>query len=287
MLPNFLIIGATKCGTTSLHDFLSQHPQIFVHPKKELNYFSKHYNTKECLLSYQRQFEEARNAIAIGESSNSYTRHPILPNVPARIAAILPNVRMIYLIRDPMLRMESHYRHRLITGREWREADEAIRSDPKYVVASLYGQQLQAYYHYFRREQFLLIRSEELFGNNAKEHLDKILEFLGVDSNSTILCRELNITAERRIAPHAITSILRGRRSLVATASRRLRRSSIGKFLRTADKVPFALSETLRLNLIRQFKADRALLANLAGHEVAKWHIEEDPVWNPDNRNYA
>lgn len=75
-LPNFLITGATKCGTESLFRFLSDHPEVFMHPRKELRFFTEEHFWGNGLEWYQRQFSASGDARAVGESSNSYTRDP-------------------------------------------------------------------------------------------------------------------------------------------------------------------------------------------------------------------
>ena len=93
-LPNFLIIGAMKAGTTSLYQYLGSHPQVFMAQPKELHFFS--YRAGEDTAWYAEHFAGAGAAIAVGEASASYTTYPDAEEVPGRIAAI-PDVRLIYL----------------------------------------------------------------------------------------------------------------------------------------------------------------------------------------------
>lgn len=109
MLPNFLIIGARKAGTTSMYYYLQAHPQVYMSPEKELKFFVPEKNWTRGVAWYEQYFDEAGDAIAIGEASPSYTRYPRSRGIPALIAEVLPKARLIYLVRHPVDRMVSHY----------------------------------------------------------------------------------------------------------------------------------------------------------------------------------
>lgn len=200
-LPNFLVIGCTRGGTTSLHRYLGSHPQIFVSATKELRFFNESRNWKRGLSWYMSRFEGAGDAIAIGESSPLYSAYPIEKGVPERIAATLPDVRFIYLIRDPVARIKSHYLQDLLTGREGRPIDEAVLRRSDYIHRSLYGMQLERYLLSFPRESILVIRSELLRTDRAIA-LHRIFSFLGVDPEwtSPVFENQENTTAEKRRA---------------------------------------------------------------------------------------
>ena len=105
--PTFLIIGAPKTGTTSLWALLSEHPDVFVFPWKGTQFFSKRYDWG--FAWYESLFDEGSDATAIGESSANYSLGPSDSPVPQRIADYLPGVRLIYMVRNPLERIESHY----------------------------------------------------------------------------------------------------------------------------------------------------------------------------------
>ena len=119
-LPTFLIIGTMKGGTTSLHRYLRQHPDVFMPEQKELNFFLDEYagrpidppeerNWSRGLTWYERQFAGAEDERAVGEASANYTRYPTYPGVAERIAKIVPEMKLIYLMRNPIDRVLSHY----------------------------------------------------------------------------------------------------------------------------------------------------------------------------------
>lgn len=103
-LPNVLVIGAMKAGTTSLHRHLDLHPEIGMSERKELHLFTRP-DWRQHLDWYTGHFSSA--APVQGESSPNYTKRRLFPGVPARIAAALPEVRLIYILRDPVERMRS------------------------------------------------------------------------------------------------------------------------------------------------------------------------------------
>lgn len=268
-LPDFLVIGATKAGTSSLHAYLCAHADVMMHPQKELRFFTTEHNFRLGLEWYARQFADADAVSVAGESSNAYTRDPVYSGVPARIASCMPDVKLVYLVRDPMERLQSHYRHRLITATEWRTADHAIAHEPSYVAASLYGHQLEIYLKEFRREQILVIRSERLFADPPAT-LDEICTFLGVTRDPTQPFVSQNVTASRPVAPRLLRAMGR-----LPAARPRLRRmaamigdSAMGAKAARGNAPDFTLSPATYGRLEDIFAADQRLLAELAGHET-------------------
>jgi hypothetical protein len=188
-LPNFLLIGAMKAGTTSLYHYLQGHPQVFVPPYKAPEFFVAESNWRRGVDWYRRQFAGARaDAIAVGEASNSYAKYPQFDGVPERIAAHIPDVRLIYVVRDPVARIRSHYQTRLAEGTETLPIEEAVFQNPTYLDYSRYGLQIARYLDYFPRQQMLVITAEDL-RHNRRATMRNVYEFLGVDA--TILPGEL------------------------------------------------------------------------------------------------
>lgn len=177
-LPNFLIIGAAKCGTTSLAAYLAAHPHVGMAKPKELNFFSLHWD--KGVDFYRQCFEGVRGHI-VGEASPSYTRYPLITGVPERIVSVIPDVRLIYLIRNPVERIRSDYRHRLYLGSERAPTLlEAIAQDPRYMALSRYANQIDQYLEWFSRDQLLIVEAERL--KTARVGVvQQILRFLGAD----------------------------------------------------------------------------------------------------------
>jgi sulfotransferase family protein len=198
-LPNFVVIGAMKSGTTSLFHYLRSHPQVFMSPLKELDFFNAELNWDRGLDWYRRQFTGAGpEVVAIGEASTLYSRYPEYAGVPDRIAATLPGVRLIYVVRDPIERIRSHYQHRSLIGAEREPMATAVTNDPRYVDCSRYAFQIRQYLRVFPREQLLVVTSERLRSDRQRT-IQEIYRFLGVDEHFVpdTLNREFYRTDER------------------------------------------------------------------------------------------
>lgn len=197
-LPDFLGIGVQKGGTTTLQRLLEQHPQVYLPPCKELHYFSLHYGEGEAW--YRQQFEAAASHQRCGEITPYYVFHP---EAPARIHALLPQVKLILLLRDPVERSLSQVFHSRRLGLETLPLEAALEAEEarlqgaevvlespsgrhrshqehSYVARSRYDLQIQRWLTLFRRDQVLLHRSEDLFDHPEKIWSD-LCEFLQID----------------------------------------------------------------------------------------------------------
>lgn len=184
-LPEFLIIGAQRCGTTSLYRYLAAHPQVRAATGKELQFFSLHHT--RGTRWYRAHFPVRPPGIRSFEASPYYLFDP---DVPARAAATLPQAKFIALLRDPVERAYSHYLHTRSYGVEPLSFAEALDAEParlraghrrefSYVARGRYAEQLQRWYALIPAERLLVVRTERL---NA-EH-PRILDFLGLDPHT-------------------------------------------------------------------------------------------------------
>lgn len=184
-MPNFLIIGAMKSGTTSFFNMLSRHPSIYVPYYKELQYFSRDHKHALGDKFYTDHFLEARDDQIIGEGSTCYSRWPHYPHAAKRIAERLPDVRLIYLMRHPVERAYSHYGH-IMQDRIIRKDGpiltfEEILDDEKEIIdTSLYKIQIENYLALFKRSQMLFLTFDELISSPAAL-LHRTQVFLGVE----------------------------------------------------------------------------------------------------------
>ncbi len=161
-LPNLIIVGGLKCGTTSIHHYLGLHPEIQMSKPKELNFFVEELNWDLGLDWYASRFDDRFEVR--GESSPHYTNLPRFEGVPARIRASLgPDARLLYMVRDPIKRILSHWVHATGAGYETREMVPTL-SDPdsSYIQRSMYWMQLQPYLERFDRSQIEIVTQEEL-----------------------------------------------------------------------------------------------------------------------------
>ncbi|MFN5513343.1 MAG: sulfotransferase family protein [Cyanobacteriota bacterium] len=205
-LPNFLIVGAAKSGTTALHSYLSQHPQIYMTPDKETNFFAfwgqalnfqgpgdeaiNHFSVTE-LKTYEALFEGATRETALGEACPLYLYHA---QAPERIYETLPDCKIIVILRDPVERAYANFLHLIRDGREpYPDFAQALAREPERIAQNwewfwhygqqgYYGQQLQHYYDRFPREQIRVYLYEDL-RQNALGLIQTIFSFLGVDSS--------------------------------------------------------------------------------------------------------
>ena len=196
-LPDFLIVGAQKAGTTALYSYLRRHPAITGPAWKEVSFFDRHYARGAAW--YRGNFPLRRDGRVVGEASPSYLFHPLGPE---RVAALLPDVRAIALLRNPADRAYSHYQHEVALGREPLTFEEALErederldgevermlADPGYFshawwnytyrARGLYAEQLERWFAALPRERVLVLESSEL-ADRSRETYARVLEFLG------------------------------------------------------------------------------------------------------------
>lgn len=207
-LPDFLVVGGQKCGTTALYAYLRWHPQVTGPAWKEVSYFDRHYGRGEAW--YRGQFpsrpwlwltggRSGRRPL-VGEASPSYLLHP---HAPARVRKLVPDVRLVALLRDPVDRALSHYNHAVALGREPLSFEEAIAREPErlqgelerlgdtsyfshawwdhtYLARGHYAEQLERWLAVFPREQLLVLASERMRRDPATTYA-QVLEHLGAE----------------------------------------------------------------------------------------------------------
>ena len=116
MLPTFIVIGAAKCGTTSICNVLGSHSDVFMSEPKEPHYFSSSPDSKITHSWYESLFSSADGHIAIGEGSTSYTAPNRISRTARRLAQTIPDCKLIYVVRDPLKRLESDWKMRRREG---------------------------------------------------------------------------------------------------------------------------------------------------------------------------
>ena len=180
-LPNLIVIGGLKCGTTSLHHYLNLHPEIAMSRPKELNFFVAELNWELGPEWYASHFD--RTAAVRGESSPHYTNLPRFQRVAERMAGILgEDARLVYMVRDPIDRMLSHYFHNVGGGYESRPLEQALPDpDSAYVARSRYAMQAGPYLEHFGPGRLLIVSREELAAER-EQTMRRVFEFAGVDA---------------------------------------------------------------------------------------------------------
>lgn len=184
-LPTFVIIGAMKAGTTSLHHYLAQHPEIGMSSAKEPNFFCEP-GTRDRGVGWYTSLFPADRPVR-GEASVSYTKHPRFSEAPERMHALVPDARLVYVVRDPVARVVSHYLEEYSTGREQRALEDALAGDlgeSHYVNTSRYAMQLERFDPYYPADRVLVVASEDLRANRL-ETIRRIVAFVGADPSFT------------------------------------------------------------------------------------------------------
>jgi hypothetical protein len=177
-LPDFIVIGAMKSATSTLHEQLAEHPGFFMTREKEPNFFSNDENYANGLSWYQSFFDGARATDLCGESSTHYTKLPTYPDTVQRMKAVLPQVKLIYMMRHPVDRLVSHYLHEQFEWRMEMPIDQAVEHYPELVAYGKYSMQLEPFLDAYGPENILLIFFERFVGQGADE-LARVYQFLG------------------------------------------------------------------------------------------------------------
>jgi len=274
VLPNLIVIGAAKCGTTSLHEYLDDHPEISMSHEKELHFFVDRKNWDRGLQWYEAQFDAS--APVRGESSPGYSAYPLYRGVAERMARTIPHARLVYLVRDPVERVVSHYTHRTVNWPEMGTLEEAL-GDPHIrewlVTPSRYWLQLEQYLEHFPAEQILVVDSDEL-----RASLPTIFELVGVDPSFESAGFERAHNAgtgrtRRNRAGQAVSAALE--RTLGPTRSQALRERA-PQALKSPFRYevePAALREELRTELEDELRDDAERLRAHAGLAFAGWSV--------------
>jgi Sulfotransferase family len=175
--PDFIVIGAMKSATSTLHEQLAHQPGLFMSRPKEPNFFSDDGNYARGWKWYSSIFRPADPADLCGESSTHYSKLPTYPRTVARMARDLPRLKLIYLIRHPIDRMISHYMHEMTTGRIAAGIEEGLDHHPELIDYSRYSMQLQPYLDAYGFENVLLVFFPRLV-NHSQAELERIGRFL-------------------------------------------------------------------------------------------------------------
>jgi Sulfotransferase domain len=279
-LPNLIIIGGLKCGTTSIHHYLGLHPEIQMSKPKELNFFARELNWDLGLDWYASRFD-SRFEVR-GESSPHYTNLPRFEGVPARIGEHCPDARLIYMVRDPIKRILSHWVHATGAGYETREIGPTLSEpDSSYIHRSLYWMQLQPYLERFDRSQIEIIAQEEL-QTEREETMRRAFRFAGVDEGFTSeqFDREWERSSAKQGDKYQLMEKLiklPGFRSFDRNFDRlpESMRWIVEKLVHDPEKPPApkpVLPDDLFETLRGRFGADVAELQRFAGREFAGWH---------------
>jgi len=291
-MPNFLVIGAAKAGTSALYRFLNEHPDIYMSPVKEPRFFSfegdefsadhpLHKTTITRLEDYQALFDGVKKESAIGEASPSYLFNP---RAPERIEAYLPEARLIAVLRNPVERAYSHFLHLVKVGVEPSTDFAAVLRDEEglrigdwvprrdYLSFGFYHDQLGRYFDRFPDKQIKVYLHEELI-ENPRAVLRDIFGFLNVDDTYIPdYQKRINVSGVPRSRvlrnvldkPNIIRSTLR--RCVPA----RLRQEA-ATILRRKNLVRPEMTKALHEELLETYRSDILQLQSLIDRDLSLW----------------
>lgn len=266
MLPNFLLIGPGRSGSTWITKSLSAHPDIFIPRRKSTRYFSRNYD--KGVDWYQSLFRGHSGEKAIGEASVGYLP---CPEAPARIRELLPDVKMIATLRHPVDRSYSSYGRLTALAKKGElnygiSYEEKIKMTPRLLVEGLYAKHLEHYFRVFPREQILILFYEDMKSNPAR-FLRSIYDFLEVapDFEAPVLGQCINATSTKRPRSKALYTIYR-------TMMRLNLFTFTGRIDELNRREPPRLNVKTRDRLISQYFMDDIVhLEKLTGRDLTAW----------------
>jgi Sulfotransferase domain len=294
VMPNFLLIGSQSAGTTSVHNYLKQHPQIYVSPIKETNFFVHDGQNPDIVPylsasitsvgAYRALFEGAFAHQAIGEASPLYL---VDPHAAARIRHHIPKAKLIAILRDPAERAYTAYWMRVRDGRESRSFEQAVEEELRggldesldfalrhYVRWGLYAAHLEVYLGMFDRAQLATFLFDDLQADPVG-FMRELFRFLEVDDafvpDTSVRYNASGSARSRLLRPlfrkSALTKALR--RTLPEPLARRAASFREAWRSRELSKPPMPLQ--LRQKLVAKYRSDILALQDLIGRDLSRW----------------
>ncbi len=296
-LPNLVLAGAAKSGTTSLHSCLAQHPDIYMCEPKEPNFFSHENKYVEGINRYAELFTGGSKHAIRGESSVSYM---LSSKAIDRMKLSLENTKYIFLLRNPIDRAYSHYWWLRGTGfeedtnfesafkRDMAKKDEEVLFNVKrdiYYRGSCYGKYISRYVHAFGRENILFVTMEH-FKKDPLGLVNTCCDFLGLEPLDTLETMNKNKTVQLK-HPKLYQSLWFAGQTMPARLIKKLIPHGVNKQLRKIRKNLLSrvgskvesqaysrLTQEQRLWLADVYRDDVALLRKLSGESFDEWHVD-------------
>jgi len=293
-LPNFLIIGAAKAGTSSLHQYLSQHPQVFMSSPKEPRFFApelytehlkdpyrsgakEHRSVPMSLEEYSALFDPVTDEIAVGEASTEYL---YMPNTPERIRQLIPEVNLIAVLRDPAERAFSAFCYQVRDGCERLSFEQALVAEEErtvqkkrwpgwqYKQVGFYYEQVKRYFGLFDRSKIKIYLHEDLTADSGRVAKD-IFGFLSVDDTFVPDLTRRNISA---IPKSRTLQNLMIKDNPLKTMVKPFMPAALRMRLRSQNlsKKPM-LSPAIRHQLVKDYREDILRLQDLIDRDLSSW----------------
>ncbi len=288
MLPNFLVIGAQKSGTTSLFEYLRQHPDIYIPSVKETTFFYLDCLYEKGMSYYEDHFFCGVNKEkAVGELSPHYLYHPFCRD---RIRKNLEDLKFIILLRNPIDRAYSNYWMEVKRGHETLSFKDAIEKEQQrietglfeketfsYMHRGLYHGQIEAYMELFPESEFLVLLSDDL-KNDRVDTMINIYKFLGVDTDVDISCLQKTYRTAKKIRWVLLQNFIKSPpywsqvfvKAIIPFKQRQIIKSFISK-RNVTSFLPPPMSDSVREHLRGFFSESNKKLEKLIGRSVESW----------------
>lgn len=298
VMPNFLIIGAAKSGTSALYHYIRRHPEIYMSPRKETHFFAFENSNPATsgpgdtipgaithLDEYKKLFENVRDEKIIGEASPTYI---YLPKACNRIKFHIPDVRMVAILRNPVDRAYSAYMHLIRDGRESiSDFDQALKKEQERIAANwgpiwhykrggLYYEQVKRYYESFDKDRLRIFLYEDLDSNPHKV-LKDLFNYLGV---SDLWMPDVSVRPNVSGVPksthlHTLMHTLFLKPNLLKSVSRKVIpeqiRWRVTTQMRTMNMAKRPMAPDVRTRLKEFFREDVQNLSQLIGRNLSHW----------------
>ena len=293
MLPSFIIAGAPRSGTTSLYHYCRQHPEIFMSPVKETNFFST--NTYDFTLdAYERLFEGGAGKKAVGEASPSYLRHR---QAPRAIKDLLPGCRIIITLRDPVDRLVSDFMYSRSWGHnhdlELERIAGAVRGTPSgvdltapfapatMVAKGMYYDQVRRYLDVFDGEKVFLCLYDDLKAG-AEALMQALYTFLGVEASWRVAVGQKHNAKSEPVLPalsRLVAQPMPIARAILGPLVPRRIRGKVRRFVLSVNRrgsprrsgAQSLLTEEERARLVNLYREDVLRLQDLIGRDLSAW----------------
>ncbi|NOH70733.1 sulfotransferase domain-containing protein [Vibrio pectenicida] len=301
MKPNFIIGGTVAAGTSFLSSSIIQHPEIYI-PKEtrpEPSFFYKSWEYSKGMRYYEDKYFKncTIDHIAIGERSSLYLHGG--EKVAKRISENLPNIKLIFILKNPIDRAYSNYRFTALEGLEELSFEDAIKKEEERtnllggrwseikpfsnVDRGYYHCQLESYFKYFKKEQILILKSEDL-AENPYDNFSKVFKFIGVDDTflpelvqnfTSLNVKNLNIQREMREyfsdRYYLIVEALREEKDPIQYANTELDIEKINILKENMENSKIDMSLEAREMLSEKFKGSNEKLRRFIDFDIADW----------------
>ena len=278
-LPDFLVIGAMKCGTTTLFRDLESHPRVFMpHEKEPHALVTDEVLTDAGLARYAALFKPAREDQLAGEASTGYTKLPWETGATERARRVLrPDLKLIYILRDPIDRIISHHFHQYAAGRTGWDIAKTIAADARLIDYSRYAMQLEPWLEAYGPAQVRVVRFEDYITRRASA-AGEIFAWMGLDpAEASLDASATHNRGDTKLVAGPFRAILKSeayQRYARRAIPPALKRAAQRVLFRRAPERPGPPSPELAMRLLDELAPDLARLSELLGLDKPMWEVE-------------